>query len=147
MAAATLAITAERLAPAPLRVGPAGRPGDPDHRDGDSGARVAAVEPGLGPLPWPGAENQDPCMLPRTLTLLACVFAAVPRHPAIAQTASDGNWTMPAKDYAATRYSALAEINASNARTSSGLDILDRCSGRARGPAAGGQQHDVSGDA
>jgi PQQ-dependent dehydrogenase (methanol/ethanol family) len=29
---------------------------------------------------------------------------------------SDGNWTMPAKDYAATRYSALAEINTNNAR-------------------------------
>src|SRR5579872_4881412 len=28
----------------------------------------------------------------------------------------DGNWTMPAKDYAATRYSALAQINASNAK-------------------------------
>src|ERR1700740_1182108 len=29
---------------------------------------------------------------------------------------SDGNWTMPAKDYAATRYSPLAEINTNNAR-------------------------------
>src|SRR5262249_39169784 len=28
----------------------------------------------------------------------------------------DGNWTMPAKDYAATRYSALAQIKASNAK-------------------------------
>ncbi len=28
----------------------------------------------------------------------------------------DGSWTMPAKDYAATRYSELAQINAGNAR-------------------------------
>jgi PQQ-dependent dehydrogenase (methanol/ethanol family) len=28
----------------------------------------------------------------------------------------DGNWTMPAKDYAATRYSALAQVNSQNAK-------------------------------
>ena len=54
-------------------------------------------------------------MHPRTLTLLTCVFAAVPRHPAIAQTGSDGEWTMPAKDYASTRYSRLDRITRENA--------------------------------
>ena len=34
-------------------------------------------------------------------------------HPGTA----DGDWTMPSKDYAATRYSALAGINAQNARS------------------------------
>ena len=29
---------------------------------------------------------------------------------------ANGNWTMPAKDYAATRYSELAQINAKNAK-------------------------------
>ena len=32
-----------------------------------------------------------------------------------ASAAEDGQWTMPAKDYASTRYSGLAEINAGNA--------------------------------
>src|ERR1043165_6025938 len=32
-----------------------------------------------------------------------------------AQSADDGSWTMPAKDYASTRYSGLAEITSSNA--------------------------------
>src|SRR5216110_1746161 len=36
---------------------------------------------------------------------------------AVARAAdSEGSWTMPAKDYAATRYSALAQINAKNAK-------------------------------
>ena len=29
---------------------------------------------------------------------------------------ANGNWTMPAKDYAATRYSELAQISAKNAK-------------------------------
>src|SRR5678816_888021 len=53
-------------------------------------------------------------MLPRTLALLACL-AAVSSRPAVAQTPSDGEWTMPAKDYAATRYSRLARITRDNA--------------------------------
>jgi PQQ-dependent dehydrogenase (methanol/ethanol family) len=40
------------------------------------------------------------------------LFAAPGLHAADA----DGNWTMPAKDYAATRYSALTQINSRNAR-------------------------------
>jgi lanthanide-dependent methanol dehydrogenase len=53
-------------------------------------------------------------MPPRTLGLLACL-AAAPSSPAGAQAASDGEWTMPAKDYAATRYSRLARISRDNA--------------------------------
>ena len=34
---------------------------------------------------------------------------------AAARAAEDGQWTMPAKDYASTRYSGLAQINAGNA--------------------------------
>src|SRR5256712_491400 len=40
--------------------------------------------------------------------------AAPPASPAPAQ--DNGQWTMPAKDYAATRFSALAEINAGNVK-------------------------------
>jgi PQQ-dependent dehydrogenase (methanol/ethanol family) len=47
-------------------------------------------------LPWIGAA------------LLLQIAAA-------ASAAEDGQWTMPAKDYASTRYSGLTEINASNA--------------------------------
>ncbi len=32
-----------------------------------------------------------------------------------ASAAEDSQWTMPAKDYASTRYSGLSEINAGNA--------------------------------
>src|SRR5262245_3986405 len=53
-------------------------------------------------------------MLPRSLTLLACL-AAVSTIPAAAQKPSDGEWTMPAKDYASTRYSRLARITRDNA--------------------------------
>ncbi len=38
------------------------------------------------------------------------------RWAVVAQTTDDGQWTMPGKDYAATRYSGLAEINAQNAK-------------------------------
>jgi lanthanide-dependent methanol dehydrogenase len=38
----------------------------------------------------------------------------VPAPPAAAAPAEDGQWTMPAKNYASTRYSELAEINADN---------------------------------
>jgi lanthanide-dependent methanol dehydrogenase len=36
---------------------------------------------------------------------------------AAAQAPDDGQWTMPAKNYASTRYSGLAEITAGNAKT------------------------------
>ncbi len=44
-------------------------------------------------------------------------FAAGARAAAGAQDAEDGQWVMPSKDYAATRYSALAQITAGNARS------------------------------
>jgi PQQ-dependent dehydrogenase (methanol/ethanol family) len=52
-------------------------------------------------------------MSARTLALFA-LLAAVPARPAVAQTASDGEWTMPGKDYASTRYSRLARITRDN---------------------------------
>src|SRR5271169_1723433 len=42
----------------------------------------------------------------------ALAAAQVPAAPAAAT--DDGQWTMPAKNYAATRYSALDEINGAN---------------------------------
>src|ERR1041384_5138072 len=43
------------------------------------------------------------------------LLCALSSGAAFAQSTDDGSWTMPAKDYASTRYSARAEINASNA--------------------------------
>jgi PQQ-dependent dehydrogenase (methanol/ethanol family) len=50
----------------------------------------------------------------RTHAVLAwlCALAA---GQASAQTGSDGEWTMPAKDYASTRFSSLAQITRANA--------------------------------
>src|SRR5712691_4764754 len=59
---------------------------------------------------------------PTTALLLGTVVAlgAPPQRAAPPASASpaqdDGQWTMPAKDYAATRFSALAEINAGNVK-------------------------------
>ena len=50
--------------------------------------------------------------------LAAAVFLStllVGGHAAMAAD-DDGQWTMPGKDYAATRYSGLTEINAQNAK-------------------------------
>ena len=58
--------------------------------------------------------------------------------------ADDGQWVMPAKDYASTRYSALGQITAANVgQAEAGVDLLDRQRARARGGAARGGQHDV----
>jgi lanthanide-dependent methanol dehydrogenase len=43
--------------------------------------------------------------------------AQMPTAPASAAPPDDGQWTMPAKNYAATRFSALDEINAANVKT------------------------------
>src|SRR5271163_532197 len=65
------------------------------------------------------------CAAAMRRALLACAAAwllhvppaaaqAAPAHPmppAAAAPADDGQWAMPAKNYAATRYSGLAEIN------------------------------------
>jgi PQQ-dependent dehydrogenase (methanol/ethanol family) len=50
--------------------------------------------------------------------LLAPTFAhaQLPQAPAAASPAEDGNWTMPARDYASTRYSGLDQINVGNVR-------------------------------
>jgi lanthanide-dependent methanol dehydrogenase len=40
----------------------------------------------------------------------------LPRPPAFAASAEDGQWAMPAKNYASTRYSGLAEINTDNVK-------------------------------
>ncbi|HWW32279.1 MAG TPA: PQQ-dependent dehydrogenase, methanol/ethanol family [Steroidobacteraceae bacterium] len=54
--------------------------------------------------------------------LLSCSGACIPPGIACAAGAppgppEDGQWTMPAKNYAATRYSGLTQINAQNARS------------------------------
>lgn len=41
---------------------------------------------------------------------------AIPVPPSAAAPPDDGQWTMPAKNYASTRYSELSEINASNVK-------------------------------
>jgi PQQ-dependent dehydrogenase (methanol/ethanol family) len=50
--------------------------------------------------------------------LLAPCFAhaQLPQAPAAASPAEDGNWTMPARDYASTRYSGLDQINVGNVK-------------------------------
>ena len=62
---------------------------------------------------------------PTLAILLSCAVACVPPEAASAAGAAgaaagpaeDGQWTMPAKNYAATRYSGLTQINAQNARS------------------------------
>src|SRR6201987_1888977 len=44
----------------------------------------------------------------------ALAAAQMPSVPASAAPPDDGQWTMPAKNYAATRYSALDEISGAN---------------------------------
>src|SRR5215467_4188981 len=57
---------------------------------------------------------------PITVILLCCTAACMPQGSACAAAApavpsEDGQWTMPAKNYSATRYSGLTQINAQNA--------------------------------
>lgn len=55
----------------------------------------------------------------RTYAKCGLAFSAVAAFlspPICAQASEDGQWTMPGKDYASTRYSGLAEITAENAR-------------------------------
>jgi PQQ-dependent dehydrogenase (methanol/ethanol family) len=49
------------------------------------------------------------------VSTLAGLFSVWLSGGVTAQTAEDGQWTMPSKDFASTRYSALAQINAGNA--------------------------------
>src|SRR5690349_19867102 len=62
-------------------------------------------------------------LLVAVLTLLICraALAQDPMHgkaapPPAASPAEDGQWTMPAKDYASTRFSALDQIDTSNVK-------------------------------
>jgi glucose dehydrogenase len=56
-------------------------------------------------------------VLPRVVALIAWTSLSVATHvTAAAPTgATDGDWPMPARDYASTRFSPLTEINAANA--------------------------------
>src|SRR5215467_1131302 len=54
---------------------------------------------------------------PRLLTTVVSILGAACVANVTAQTTDDGEWRMPAKDYASTRYSALAQITSSNATT------------------------------
>ena len=48
---------------------------------------------------------------------LAAIAQTVPAPPAAAAPPEDGQWTMPAKNYASTRFSGLDEINAANVKS------------------------------
>jgi PQQ-dependent dehydrogenase (methanol/ethanol family) len=65
----------------------------------------------------PDARSLPMSVLVRACTALMLLIAVVPGTAAAAPAAAadDGQWTMPAKDYAATRYSALTTINSGNA--------------------------------
>src|ERR1700743_2380675 len=71
---------------------------------------VAHPRDSIGPSRWLR-------LLLKGASLLLCpalAAAQMPTVPASAAPSDDGQWTMPAKNYAATRYSALDEINAAN---------------------------------
>ena len=55
-------------------------------------------------------------ILKATLGGLAALSAAAAAFAAAAPSAADAEWSMPAKDYASTRYSSLASIGTQNAR-------------------------------
>ena len=52
-----------------------------------------------------------------TLISVSVAGYSQPKPPASAAPPDDGNWVMPAKNYASTRFSALAEITADNVGT------------------------------
>ena len=110
--------------PAAGRAG--GGRGDPDDRDDDNGARVAAVEPGRSLALVRGRE-------PRSLHASSYPhapglrFAAASSHPAMAQAPSDGEWTMPAQGL---RRHQVQPTGADHPRQRdpppAGMDLLDR---------------------
>lgn len=57
-----------------------------------------------------GCEQRPATVAPRPAAATASATGATASIPA-----EDGQWTMPAKDYASTRFSGLSEINAANA--------------------------------
>src|SRR3954462_2485313 len=66
--------------------------------------------------------NITPRSLPGLIAISAALLvpgftrAELPQAPAAASPAEDGNWTMPARDYASTRYSGLDQINVGNVK-------------------------------
>src|SRR3569832_1142652 len=62
-------------------------------------------------------ENRSPVLLALALAWsCGCAAATMPQAPAAASPPEDGNWRMPARDLASTRYSALDQINAGNVK-------------------------------
>src|SRR5205823_1464517 len=49
--------------------------------------------------------------------LIAVILLSAPAIPQIQNQPDDGQWTMPAKNYASTRFSAIDQINTSNIAT------------------------------
>src|SRR5215213_5015722 len=66
----------------------------------------------LALVAWTLAKDREP---PVGTTRFARAVGAKAVPAAAAFPADDGNWTMPAKDYAATRFSALREVTPANA--------------------------------
>ena len=84
-------------------------------------------------------------------SLLLLAFPCWFSLPAIGQIQNqpdDGQWMMPAKNYASTRFSTLDQINTGNVKNLKlGVDLLDRADARPRSRAARREQHDVYRDA
>ncbi len=60
------------------------------------------------------------------VALLAVLLLTSPASAQIQNQPDDGQWTMPAKNYASTRYSTLDQINTSNVKGAEArLDIFD----------------------
>src|ERR1700684_2024122 len=72
--------------------------------------QVARLTASIGPSRWLRLLLTGASLLLRP----ALAAAQVPRVPASAAPSEDGQWTMPAKNYAATRFSSLDEINDAN---------------------------------
>ena len=62
-----------------------------------------------------GATNDAGGRIPLT-SVCVLVSLMLPAHAATAPAGDDGQWTMPAKDYANTRFSGLEEINTQNVK-------------------------------
>src|SRR4051794_20162444 len=61
--------------------------------------------------------RQFRCLLIATVALVAPANAqSLPKPPVAAAPADDGQWAMPAKNFASTRYSELTEINTDNVK-------------------------------
>src|ERR1700744_5001651 len=72
--------------------------------------QVAPMTASIGPSRWLRLLLTGASLL----LYPALAAAQMPTVPASAAPAEDGQWTIPAKNYAATRYSALDEINGAN---------------------------------